>query len=48
MKDPAFLADMKKLNHPVGPLTAEEVEAIVAKIAGASASVRKRARAIYQ
>ena len=36
MKDPAFLADMEKLGHPVHPLPGEEAEAIVAKMSGAS------------
>ena len=36
MKDPAFLADMKKLGHPVQPLPGETAEAIVAKMSGAS------------
>jgi tripartite-type tricarboxylate transporter receptor subunit TctC len=48
MKDPAFLADMKKLGHPVGPLSGDRAQAIVAKIAGASPAVLKKARAIYE
>ena len=39
MKDPAFLADMEKLGHPVQPLPGEEAEAIVAKMSGASPAV---------
>ena len=48
MKDPAFLADMKKLGHPVQPLPGERAEAIVAKMSGASPAVLKKARAIYE
>jgi tripartite-type tricarboxylate transporter receptor subunit TctC len=48
MKDPAFLADMKKLGHPVEPLPGDRAEAIVAKMSGASPDVLKKARAIYQ
>ena len=48
MKDPAFLADMKKLGHPVLPLPGERAEAIVAKMSSASPAVLKKARAIYQ
>jgi hypothetical protein len=48
MKDPAFLADMKKLGHPVQPLPGEQAEGIVAKMSGASPEVLKKARAIYE
>ena len=48
MKDPAFLADMQKLGHPVQPLPAERAEAIVAKMSSASPAVLKKARAIYE
>jgi tripartite-type tricarboxylate transporter receptor subunit TctC len=48
VKDPAFLADMKKLGHPVQPLPGDRAEAIVAKMSGASPDVLKKARAIYQ
>ena len=48
MKDPAFLADMQKLGHPVQPLPGEQAEAIVAKMSGASPEVLKKARAIYE
>ena len=48
MKDPAFIADMQKLGHPVQPLPGEQAEAIVAKMSGASPEVLKQARAIYE
>jgi tripartite-type tricarboxylate transporter receptor subunit TctC len=48
MKDPAFLADMQKLGHPVEPMPGEQAEAIVAKMAGAPAAALKKARSIYQ
>jgi tripartite-type tricarboxylate transporter receptor subunit TctC len=48
MKDPAFLADMHKLGHPVEPLAGEAAAAIVAKMAATPASVLKKARMIYQ
>jgi len=48
MKDPAFIADMQKLGHPVQPLPGEKAEAIVATMSGASPEVLKKARAIYE
>jgi tripartite-type tricarboxylate transporter receptor subunit TctC len=48
MKDPAFLADMKKLGHPVLPLPGDRAEEIVTKMSGASPEVLKKARAIYE
>jgi hypothetical protein len=48
MKDPAFLADMQKLSHPVQPLPGERAQAIVAKLSGASPDILKKARAIYE
>lgn len=48
MKDPAFLADMKKFGHPVQPLTGERAEAIVATLSAAPPEALKRARAIYE
>ncbi|MPZ37786.1 MAG: hypothetical protein GEU95_06935 [Rhizobiales bacterium] len=48
MKDPAFLAEMEKLGHPVRPLPGEKVEAIVTKMSGAAPEVLKKARAIYE
>jgi tripartite-type tricarboxylate transporter receptor subunit TctC len=48
VKDPAFLADMEKLGHPVQPLGGEQAERIVAKMSGASPEVLKKARSIYE
>ena len=48
MKDPAFIADMQKLGHPVQPLPGEKAEAIVGTMSGASPEVLKTARAIYE
>ena len=48
MSDPAFLADMEKQLLPVNPLTAEESEAIVVKLAKASPVAIAKAKAIYQ
>ena len=48
MKDKTFLAEMDKLGHPVLPLPGEDAEKIVVKMSGASPSVLKQARAIYQ
>jgi tripartite-type tricarboxylate transporter receptor subunit TctC len=48
MKDPAFVADMNKLGHPIYPLPGEEAEGIVAKMAGAPPSVLAKARMIYE
>jgi hypothetical protein len=48
MKDPAFLADMQKLGHPVEPLPGERAAAIIAEMSGAPPAVLKKARAIYQ
>jgi tripartite-type tricarboxylate transporter receptor subunit TctC len=48
MKDPAFVADMNKLGHPVQPLPGEAAEAIVAKMSSASPDVLQKARAIYE
>jgi tripartite-type tricarboxylate transporter receptor subunit TctC len=48
MRDPAFLADMQKLGHPVQPLPGDKAEAIVATMSGASPEVLKQARAIYE
>jgi hypothetical protein len=48
MKDPAFIADLQKLGHPLQPLPGETAEAIVAKMSGASPDVLKKARAIYE
>ena len=48
MKDPAFIADMDKLGHPVLPLPGEEAEKIVVKMSGAAPEILKKARAIYE
>jgi tripartite-type tricarboxylate transporter receptor subunit TctC len=48
MTDPAFLADMEKQMLPVNPLTAEQSEAIVLKLAKASPVAIAKAKAIYQ
>jgi hypothetical protein len=48
MTDPAFLADMEKQQLPVNPLTAEQSEAIVVKLAKASPAAIAKAKAIYQ
>jgi tripartite-type tricarboxylate transporter receptor subunit TctC len=48
MKDPAFLADMEKQQLPVYPLSGEEAEAVVAKMAGVPPEVAAKARAIYE
>ena len=48
MTDPAFLADMEKQQLPVNPLSAEQSEAIVAKLAKASPAAVAKAKAIYQ
>jgi tripartite-type tricarboxylate transporter receptor subunit TctC len=48
MKDPAFLADMEKLTHPVQPLSGEQAEAIVARMSAAPPNVLEKARAIYE
>jgi tripartite-type tricarboxylate transporter receptor subunit TctC len=48
MKDPAFLADTEKQQLPVNPLTGEEAEAAVAKLAGVSREIAAKARTIYE
>jgi tripartite-type tricarboxylate transporter receptor subunit TctC len=48
MKDPAFVADMEKLGHPIYPLPGDKAEAIVAKMSSASPEVLAKVRAIYQ
>jgi hypothetical protein len=48
MKDPAFLADLEKLGHPVQPLPGPAAEAIIAKLSAASPEIVKKARAIYE
>jgi tripartite-type tricarboxylate transporter receptor subunit TctC len=48
MKDPAFLADAEKQQLPVNPLTGEEAEAVIAKLAGVSREIAAQARTIYE
>jgi tripartite-type tricarboxylate transporter receptor subunit TctC len=48
MKDPAFIADLQKLGHPLQPLPGEKAEAIIAKLSAAPPEVLKKARAIYE
>jgi hypothetical protein len=48
MKDKAFLADAEKQQLPVNPLTGEESEAVVAKLAGVSREIAAKARTIYE
>jgi hypothetical protein len=48
MKDPAFVADMKKLNETVYPLTGEEAEKLYAGMGDIPAEVVAKARKIYQ
>jgi tripartite-type tricarboxylate transporter receptor subunit TctC len=48
MADPAFLADMEKQMLPVNPLSAEQTEAIVERLAKASPGAIAKAKAIYQ
>jgi len=48
MKDPAFLADMEKQQLPVHPLSGEEAEAVVARLANVPSAVVAKARAIYE
>jgi tripartite-type tricarboxylate transporter receptor subunit TctC len=44
MKDPAFLADAKKTNIDISPMSAEEVESFIAKTSSASPAVVARAK----
>jgi tripartite-type tricarboxylate transporter receptor subunit TctC len=48
MADPAFLSDMEKQQLPVNPLTADESEAIIAKLEKVSPAAIAQAKAIYQ
>ena len=48
MKDKTFLAEMEKQTNPVNPLTGEEAEAVVAKMAGVSPAIAAKARQIYE
>jgi tripartite-type tricarboxylate transporter receptor subunit TctC len=48
MKDQAFLAEMKKQQLPVNPLTGEEAEKIVAKMTSVPPAIVAKAKAIYE
>jgi tripartite-type tricarboxylate transporter receptor subunit TctC len=48
MKDPAFLAEAEKLQLPIKPLTGEEAEAVVAKMANVPREIAAKAKAIYE
>ena len=48
MKDPAFLADMAKQQLPVHPLSGEEAEAVVARMANVPPEIAAKAKAIYE
>jgi tripartite-type tricarboxylate transporter receptor subunit TctC len=45
MKDPAFIADAAQLQLELSPITGEEVQALVAKLAGTPAEISARVRA---
>jgi hypothetical protein len=46
MKDPAFLADAKKTNIDMSPMSGQEVEAFIAKTSAASPAVIARAKRV--
>jgi tripartite-type tricarboxylate transporter receptor subunit TctC len=48
MKDPAFLADMKKQQLPATPLTGEEAEKIVAKMTQAPPKIVAEAKKVFE
>jgi tripartite-type tricarboxylate transporter receptor subunit TctC len=48
MTDPAFLADMDKMQLPVNAMTGEEAEAIVEKMVTAPPKILEEAKAIYE
>ncbi|MGH6768386.1 MAG: Bug family tripartite tricarboxylate transporter substrate binding protein [Xanthobacteraceae bacterium] len=48
MKDPAFLADMKKQQLPSTPLTGEEAEKVVAKMTQAPPKIVAEARKVFE
>jgi hypothetical protein len=48
MKDPAFLADMEKQQLPVLPVTGQQAETIVGKIASSPPAIIAKAREIYE
>jgi tripartite-type tricarboxylate transporter receptor subunit TctC len=48
MKDPDFMADAAQLQLELSPATGEEVQALVAKLAGTPADVAARVRAALE
>jgi len=48
MKDPGFLSETEKQQLPVYPLTGEEAEAVVAKLANVPPAIAAKARTIYE
>src|SRR5262249_11359663 len=48
MKDPGFLSETEKQQLPVYPLTGEEAETVVAKLAGVPPAIAAKARTIYE
>ena len=48
MKDPAFLAEMKKEQLPVHPLTGEEAAQIVTKMMAVSPAIIAKAKKIFE
>ena len=48
MRDPAFIADMKKQQLPVTPLTGEEAERAVAKMTGAPPNIVAQAKRVFE
>ena len=46
LKDPAFLADAKRLNFDIAPMTGEEMQRIVAQVAQEPADVVARMKAL--
>jgi tripartite-type tricarboxylate transporter receptor subunit TctC len=48
MTDPAFIADMDKMQLPITPLTGEEADAVVEKMLTAPPKILAAAKAIYE
>jgi tripartite-type tricarboxylate transporter receptor subunit TctC len=48
MRDPAFLAEMEKLELPVHPLSGEDADAIVTSLIGTPPSVLAQAKPVYE
>ena len=48
MKDPAFLADMKKQQLPVTAMTGEEAERVVAKMTEAPPNIVAQAKKVFE